>query len=131
MADYVKSVILRDTADEAAILLCGASDGSGESGVTKIDIDSTFTNFRPAATKIKKMKWSILGESVELYFDHTAAQTIGIFTGHGHLSEDNEAPITDKQGSGGTGDILLTTHTPLGSGLGTGYTIYLELKKVA
>lgn len=130
MADTVKTVILRDDPELAQVLLCGASDGTGESGVTKIDIDSTFTNFRPTVSKIRKIKWSILGESVELYFDHTTPQTIGIFTGHGHLSEVHEAPIVDKAGAGGTGDILLTTHTPNATGLGAAYTIFLELQKV-
>lgn len=127
MSDTVKVVKLRDTADFAAFLLCNASDGTGESGITKIDIDG-LTNFAPKQTKIRKLKWSVIGGSVELYIDHTTPQPLGIYTGNGKINENEEAPITDAGGSGGTGDILLTTH---GFAAGSAYTIYVELAKVA
>jgi hypothetical protein len=128
MADYVKVVKLRDDANYAAFLLCGSSDGTGETGITKIDIDS-LTNFSAKKTKVAKLRWSVIGYAVELLFDHTTAQTIAVLTGQGEISEEKDAPITDAGGAGGTGDIQLTTHGAQATY--SAYTIYIEIVKVA
>lgn len=126
MADNAKVIKLRDTPDQAAYLLCNASDGTGESGVTKIDISA----IAMAATRvrIKKLYWACDGMQAILLFDHNTDDTAIICAGNGRMQEDQDAPIIDPASAGGTGDILLTT---AGQTAGDGYTIYIEIAKVA
>lgn len=128
MADYVKAVKLRDTDTEAAYILSCTSDGSGESAIQKIDISA----IKMAATKvrIKKLKWSCSGMTAELLFDHSTDDSAIVCANNGELDEAKEAPITDPGSSGGTGDILLTSKVTA-STVGSGYTIYIEIAKVA
>jgi len=129
MADRVTVVKLRDTANESAHLLCCTSDGTGESAVQKIDISALA--MAATKTRIKKLKWSISGQmTVELLFDHTSDDSAIIMSGHGSLDETDHAPILDPGSAGGTGDILLTSKVTA-STVGQGYTVYIELAKVA
>ncbi len=129
MADYVKALKLRDTDTEAAYLLSCTSDGSGESAVQKIDISA----IKMAATKvrIKKLKWSLSAQmTAELLFDHNTDDSAVVLAGNGELDEATECPITDPASTGGTGDILLTSKVTATT-VGQGYTIYIEITKVA
>jgi hypothetical protein len=87
------------------------SDGTGESGVTKLDI-STLTNPVGATVtevKIYKIQYSISPTmSVKIYFDHTADVIVGVFTGSGVKDYSNTGGFIDA-GTGGTGDVLFTT----------------------
>ncbi len=128
MADYAKLVKLRDTANEAAYILSGSSDGTGETAVQKIDISA----IAMAATKvrIKKLIWACDGMTAEILFDHSTDDSAIVCSGNGEFNETDEAPIIDPGSSGGTGDILLTTRVPATT-VGHGYTIYIEIAKVA
>lgn len=126
MADAVVAKTLRDTADRASFLFGNASDGTGESAVQKIDISA----LAMAATKVKitKMKWSCDGMQVKVLFDHNTDDTVAILSGRGEIDEECEAPIVDPASAGGTGDILFTT---AGHTAGDGYSVYMEIQKVA
>jgi uncharacterized cupin superfamily protein len=126
MADAVTAKILRDGPTTAAFLFGNASDGSGESAIKKVDISA----LAMAATKvtITKLIWSCDGMQVKILFDHSTDDTVAILSGHGEICEDDEAPIQDPGSSGDTGDILFTTS---GASSGDGYTIYMEVRKVA
>ncbi len=128
MSDTVLVNKLRDTKDSAAYLLCSSTDGTGESKVQKIDISAIVM----AATKVKirKLKWSIVDMAVTLFFDHSTDDTAIILTGNGELNGDEQAPILDPGSAGGTGDILLSS-TVTAATVGKGYTIYIEIEKVA
>lgn len=126
MADYAKVIKLRDTLDQAAYLLCNASDGSGEAAVQKIDISAIAMN--ALRVRIKKLKWSCDGMEAEILFDHNTDDTAIICAGNGQMDEVSEAPIFDPASAGGTGDILITTK---GATAGDGYTIYIEIAKVS
>lgn len=128
MADLVTTKILRNTDAAASILCCGASDGTGETAIQKVDISALVM----AASKVRitKMKWSIQSMTVQVLFDHSTDDSAAILSGQGELNAAREAAITDPGSSGGTGDILFTTKVPASS-LGNGYTVYLELEKVA
>lgn len=128
MSDTVLVNTLRDTADRAALLLCSSSDGTGETKVSKADISALAMG--AAKVRIKKLKWSIEAMAVTLFFDHSTDDTAIIMTGNGELGDECEAGIKDPGSAGGTGDILLSS-VVTASTVGKGYTIYMELEKVA
>lgn len=126
MVDAIVAKTLRDANGKYAFLFGNASDGTGESGVKKIDI-STLTG-APTKIKINKMKWSCDGMQVKILFDHTTDDTVAILSGRGELDAACEASIIDPGSAGDTGDVLFTT---AGHTAGDGYTIYMECEKVA
>jgi|SRR6267142_1157559 len=126
MADAVIAKTLRNTPDIAAFLFGNASDGTGESSVQKVDISALVM----AATKvtITKLRWACEGLQVKILFDHTTDDLAAILAGHGSLNDVDDCPIQDPGSAGDTGDILFTT---AGQSAGDGYTIYMEIRKVA
>ena len=126
MADTVLVKLLRNTPTEAAYLFGNASDGTGESAVSKIDISALAMG--AAKVTITKLKWSCDGLQVKIAFDHTTPDVAAILSGRGELSDVRECPIQDPGSSGNAGDILFTTY---GASAGDGYTIYMEIRKVA
>lgn len=126
MADAVLAKILRNTADTAAFLFGNASDGSGESAIQKVDISALVM----AASKvtITKLRWSCDGLQVKILFDHSTDDLVAILSGRGELNDVRDCAIQDPGSSGDTGDILFTT---AGHSAGDGYTIYMEIRKVA
>ncbi len=126
MADAVVVKILRNTPDFAAILCGNASDGSGESGITKVDISA----LAMAATvvRITKLIWACEGLQVKILFDAATDDLVAILAGNGRIDEDNEGPISDPISATHVGDILFTT---AGASSGDGYTVYMEIRKVA
>jgi hypothetical protein len=126
MADAVIAKILRNTATTAAFLFGNASDGTGESAVQKVDISALVM----AATKvtITKLIFSCEGLQVKILFDHSTDDLVAILAGHGEIDDVDDCAIQDPGSSGDTGDILFTT---AGHSAGDGYTIYMEICKVA
>jgi len=126
MADAVVAKTLRDTPITAAFLFGNASDGTGESAVQKVDISA----LAMAANKvtITKLIWGCEGMQIKVLFDHNTDDLGAILAGNGSFNEDTECPIQDPGSAGGTGDILFTT---AGQSAGDGYTVYMEIRKVA
>jgi hypothetical protein len=126
MSDAVVVKTLRNTATQAAFLFGNASDGTGESAVQKIDISA----LAMAATKVEitQLRWSCDGLQVKVLFDHTTDDLVAILSGRGSIDEDEECPIIDPGSAGDTGDVLFTT---AGHSAGDGYTIYMEIRKLA
>lgn len=126
MADAVVAKTLRNSDTVAAFLFGNASDGTGESAVQKVDISALVM----AATKvtITKLIWSCDGMQVKILFDHTTDDLVAILSGRGRLDEVDGCPIQDPGSAGDTGDILFTT---AGQSSGDGYTVYMEIRKVA
>lgn len=107
-------------------MFSNASDGTGEAAVQKVDI-SNLTG-TPTKVQIVKMKWAIRGMNVSILFDHTTDDRVAILTGNGEMTE-AMGPIQDPASSGGTGDILFTTHMSTETAR-PGYTIWMQLRKV-
>ncbi len=126
MADAVIAKTLRNTDNTAAFLFGNASDGSGESAIQKVDISALVM----AATKvtITKLIWACDGMQVKILFDHSTDDLVAILSGHGKLDDVHDSAIQDPGSAGDTGDILFTTS---GASSGDGYTIYMEIRKVA
>jgi len=119
MADNVATKIIMASKEKSIFLLTNKSDGTGETGVTKIDI-STLPG-APKRVKVTRMEWVAEGMRAELYFDRTTPDRIYICGNYGQLTLEE---IPDK-GTGGTGDILLTTW---GQGANAAYSIMIEVK---
>lgn len=128
-ADTVSTTTIRNTGGtwggRYASILSGASDGTGESMVTKITASGL--SGAPTRLKIVDLKWSTYGLNVLIAFDGTSKSTATILSGNGHLSEKELGPIMDPWVAGHTGNILLST---LGATAGDGYTVQIELAPV-
>lgn len=131
MADTVTTETVYDGRRRKIIHLTNVSDGTGESGVTKLDISGiTFDGGKtPTYTTIDMIDYNIQGfSSVRLYWDHTTDDEIAILPEGTNTWDFNSfGGKTDPRSSGGTGDLLLTT---AGATSGATYdlTIYLRPK---
>lgn len=128
MADTVASNVIFNGSQRYAVQLTNISDGTGESGVTKVDI-STLTgpqNVAPTAVTLEEVLWDIQGfTSVRLYWDHTTDDLMKVLSGSGYHDYSKAGGLHDPRSAGGTGDILLTTD---GAGVGSTYDITLVLR---
>lgn len=120
MADTVTTETVYNGRRRKIIHLTNISDGTGESGVNKMDI-STFT-FNgatvPTYTAVDRIDYDIQGmSSVRLYWDHTTDDEIAILpNGVGSVDFGAVGGKVDPQTTGGTGDILLTTNGQVSGG---------------
>lgn len=130
MADTVSTIELFNSPERLIVKFLNLSDGTGESAVIKVD-KSTYTGtngLEPTSFKIDKIKYDVAGMEVALLSDHTTDIVLARLGGMGYgvLDYENVGGITTA-GSGGTGDILLTTN---GHSAGDSYDITLELRKI-
>lgn len=118
MAAEVKKII--ENKEKSLFLLTNDAVGGGETGVTKVDI-STLPG-APTRVKVNRLCYDCRDVSLKLYYDRSSAITIAVIAGNGEL--DIEEGIEDS-GTGGTGDIKLTT---LGVGTNPTYTVAVGFK---
>lgn len=103
------------------------SDGTGESGVTKIDISTLVgpNGVAPTKLSILKIQYHIAGMAVKVYFDRTTDINIGILNGFGCIDYTKDGGLVDIE-AGDTGDVLFTT---VGHTSGDTYDITIEFIK--
>ena len=104
-----------------------SSDTTDEAAVQKIDI-STLTSDGRTPTRLSLI--DIHGDSsgfggIELLWDHTVDVTIGVYSNDVEDSYDRNGGIHDT-GTGGNGDILLTTHGAIADAT---YTLITKWRK--
>ncbi len=128
MADTVDTDILNTGKRRHIVHLTNISDGTGESGVTKVDI-SALTGFggTPTYSTIEQIDYQIQGfTSVRLHWDHTTDDLISVLpAGSGCVEFWETGGKVDPRSSGGTGDILLTT---VGAVSGATYDIKIIMR---
>ena len=110
-----------------AVRLLNISDGTGESGVIKVDKSTlvAFDGAEPAKLAVEEILCSIQGfTSVRLYWHHDVNDEICVLSGNDYRNY-SEVPLVDPASAGGTGDILLTT---AGTTSGNTYDITLILR---
>jgi hypothetical protein len=130
MADAVTSQIIFDGTRTAVMKFTNISDGTGETGVLKVDV-SALTSFQGqtcTGVNIVNLDAITVGMGVDLLWDASTdviCYTVGAdqfvsfdFNRFGGLS--------NNAGAGKTGDLLFTT---VGASSGDRYTIVLEMVK--
>jgi hypothetical protein len=132
MADAVTTEYVFNGQRRKIVHLPIISDGTGESGVVKVDLSAiTFNNgVVPTGSAIDLIDYQIQGfASVRLYWDHTTDDEIAILpAGTGTIDWYAHGGKTDPRTSGGTGDVLLTTN---GGASGSTYDITIHLRPKA
>lgn len=117
----------------AVVHLTGISDGTGESGVVKVDRSAMIlpgTAIAPSKLHVASIRWNIQGYSyVKLAWDHTADDTICLLSGNGYDNYEAHGGLRDPNTSGDAvtgaiGDIILTS---VGAASGATYDITLEI----
>ena len=119
MSDSVTSQVIHQDNKQYVIHLTSVSDGTGESGVVKVDKSAmSITGQSPAVAVGHMAIAGIVGfvhgfNYVQLLWDHTSddvALTIG--PGNVDLDFSEWGFINDPQSAGGTGDLILTSSGP-------------------
>ena len=131
MADVVTSQTIQDGSRKAVLKFTNASDGTGESAVTKVDVSALSSNAAGescSSVQINKIWWQCTGMSVKIDFDATTTVlAIGLSEdSNGYHDYSDFSGIPNNAGSGKTGDLAFTT---VGHSSGDTYMIILELIK--
>lgn len=129
MTDTVDSKVLFAGTLRRIVRLTNISDGTGESGVVKVDSSALTGPDGTTGPKlvIEEIQWSINGfTSVRLHWDADEDDEIAVLgTGNGYFSFKNAGGLVDPQSTGHLEDIKLTT---AGAVSGATYDITLSLR---
>lgn len=131
MADTVTTDTIFAGAYRRATHITNKSDGTGETGVVKIDISAFTTSDGATATysAIDFIEYSVWGfNDVLLAWDHTADDVIARLAGQGTMDWSVYGGNVDPQSAGGTGDVVLTTSGGAASTSGYDITIHWRPK---
>lgn len=130
MADAVTSQILVDGTQRAVFKFTNISDGTGESGVVKIDVSalSPFQGEPCTGVSIQRVDAMTAGMGLNLLWDATTDVVALTFGEADFISLDFSrfGGITNNAGTGKTGDLLFTT---VGAASGDRYTVVIEVLK--
>jgi len=126
MADTVDTKVIRNKHGRYVVKLTNISDGTGESGVVKVDVSALLNASGAAATMahVWRIEYNIQGyTSVRLHWDAATDDEIAVLpTGSGVLDFSPEGGMTDPQSTTPVGDIKFTT---AGATAGNTYDITL------
>lgn len=137
MADAVTSQTLSDDGGHVVIHLTNVSDGTGESGVIKVDASALVGGASTTRYAVERIKWATVGMGFNLLWDATTdvlVWTCGNATSQGDIDYTTggtgqaRTGLLNNAGTGVTGDILLTT---VGHNSGDSYVVTLWLRKTA
>jgi hypothetical protein len=131
MADAVTSQTILDGERLFIGKFTNISDGTGETGVVKVDVSTLSSNAFGLAcngVKINKIWMAVHGMEVRILWDATTDVFAWQATSNGPYLMDFSSfgGISNNAGTGKTGDIAFTTHSPQA---GDSYTIILECIK--
>lgn len=128
MADTVDTQVVFAGTRYRTYRFTNRSDGTGESGVVKIDI-STLTGLNgraPTKLAIVEAQWSISGfTSVQLNWDAATDDEAIILVGNGYRDFFGSGGLVDPQSATPVGDLLLTTY---GAAANATYDILLTVR---
>ena len=124
MADAVSSQTIIDGARNVVMKFTNLSDGTGESGVTKVDVSAL--SGAPSTVRIDRVHYSVNGMVVTMLWDATTDVRILELSGDGWLDFRAFGGLPNNAGDGVNGDILFTT---TGHTSGDSYSIVLEMVK--
>lgn len=130
MVDTVRIDVLYESDRTYLVRLSCLSDGTGESGVIKIDKSGlTVGGAEPTLLTVDQIVWTIQGfTSVALDWDHTTDDNAFRLAGGNYLNFEDIGGFPDPASSGGSGDLLLTS---VGAVDGATYDIFIKARKIA
>ena len=136
MVDTVTSQLLENGPRVWAYSFTNLSDGTGETGVVKVDGSAAGPlgvlvkgqTFYPLQhIKIREIRYDIKAMGLEIIWDATAPQNAVVLGGFGRINFDDIGGLAAFNGGvmiqGATGKILFTT---LGAMQNSGYTVYMR-----
>jgi hypothetical protein len=132
MADAVTTQTIQDGDRLAILKFTNISDGTGESGVTKVDVSTlqpeSGTGKACTEVKIQQIFYSMAGMGVDILWEATADVLAFTVTdsSDGRFDFNEIGALTNTAGAGKTGDVAFTT---VGATAGDRYTIILVLEK--
>ncbi len=131
MADAVTSQIVFDGERTAIMKFTNISDGTGETGVVKVDVSALApSSFGLACDGVTITKIHALthGMEVDMLWDATTDVLIAVIPQNQMYSMDltQFGGLWNNAGAGKTGDVLFSTRD---AGAGDTYTIVLEMVK--
>lgn len=129
MADAVTTQVFGNGPRNLIIKFTNFSDGTGETGVKKVDAQSsTFANQGVVPgihLKIARITFAVTGGSLRVQWDASSATDIWDLSGFGTY-DFVAAPLPNPNNAGATGSILFTT---VGFASASSYTVDLEMYK--
>lgn len=130
MADTVTSQTIINGARNLVIKCTNESDGTGESGVKKVDAQSATLAVNGTVPgihlTIARITYNVSQGAVRMQWDASSATDIDILSYAGVQDFTAFGGLTNPAASGATGSILFTT---VGFVAGSSYTITLEMIK--
>jgi len=130
MADAVTSQTIINGSRNLVMKFTNESDGTGESGVKKVDAESsTFAvnGVIPGVhLTIARITYNVSGGSLRLRWEASSATDIDILSYAGVQDYTAFGGLTNPNAAGATGSILFTT---VGFVSGSSYTVTLEMLK--
>ena len=129
MADAVTSQTIFDGERKAVMKFTNVSDGTGETGVLKVDVSALAANALGqtcTGVTLERIHVSINGMSVSILWDATTDVPAFIAAPGVYSFDFDKFQVPNDAGTGKTGDILFTT---IGATAGDTYTIILEMVK--
>ena len=130
MADAVATQVLVDDTRRAVLKFTNISDGTGETGVVKVDVStlSSYLGDPCTGVSLQRIDAITVGMGLNLLWDATTDVLIMSFGDAEFVSFDFSrfGGLTNNAGAGKTGDIAFTT---VGAVSGDKYTVVLEVLK--
>ena len=130
MADAVATQILVDDTRRAVFKFTNISDGTGETGVVKVDVSAlaTYQGSPCTSVAIQRVDAITIGMGLNMLWDATTDVVILTMGENDFFTFDFSrfGGLTNNAGTGKTGDILFTT---VGAGSGDKYTVVMEVLK--
>jgi hypothetical protein len=130
MADTVSTITILNGPSKLTMKFLNKSDGTGESGVKKVDLTSYTGPGQPAAAissvLIEKIVYDIKGMQVQIIADGTSPVVLANLSGFGHLDYKRSAGLNSANAGANGGNIKFTT---IGAASGNTYDITLFMRK--
>ena len=130
MADAVATQILVDDTRRAVFKFTNISDGTGETGVVKIDVSTLSSYLGEACTgvSIQRIDAITIGMGLNILWDATTDVLVMAMGESDFFTFDFSrfGGLTNNAGAGKTGDVLFTT---VGATAGDKYTVVIEVLK--
>lgn len=130
MADAVATQILVDDVRRAVLKFTNVSDGTGETGVVKVDVSAlaSYQGQPCTSVSINRIDAVTAGMGLNMLWDATTDVLILTLGEADFVTFDFSrfGGLTNNAGAGKTGDILFTT---VGAASGDRYTVVMEVYK--